>query len=103
MSNISDQLRKTLKILNSQNLANVAYTQFVRTTPVKSGNARKNTILNNTEIKMNYPYGQVLDQGRGFRDGQMRGSEQAPQGMSKPTFEYLRQYIYSKTGIKLKG
>ena len=74
MSKISDRLNKMLTILNSDQLATVAYNEFVNKTPEKTG----------------------------VRDGQMRGSTQAPQGMTKPTIEALRQYVYNKTGIIIK-
>jgi hypothetical protein len=102
---VSDSLNKTLKTLNKTTLANFAYTEFVKNTPVaavKGGNARRKTTLQGTTINANYGYATVLDKGRGFRDGQMRGSEQAPQGMSKPTIEALRRYIYQTSGIILK-
>jgi hypothetical protein len=101
VSNISDKLNKTLQTLNSQSLAQYAYGEFVKNTPVKTGNARSKTTLKGNTIDANYGYANVLDKGRGFRDGQMRGSEQAPQGMTKPTIDALRQYIYQKSGIRL--
>ncbi len=103
MSKIVDRLNTITKTLNSQNLAQHAYKKFVELTPVKTGNARKNTRLTGTTIIADYAYGDVLDKGRGIRDGQMRGSEQAPVGMTKPTIEDLRQYIYAQTGINVKG
>ena len=100
MSKISDKLNQTLKALNSQQLAAYAYQEFVKKTPVRTGNARKNTSLQGTTINANYSYAEVLDKGRGFRDGQMRGSEQAPRGMTQPTIEALRQYIYQRSGLR---
>ena len=75
------------------------YNKFVQTTPiapVKGGNARASTSLQNRTINATYPYAGVLDAGRGFRDGQMRGSTQAPKGMSQPTIDYARQLIMDK-------
>jgi len=69
------------------------YDKFVQTTPVKSGNARASTTRNNRTIDANYQYAAVLDAGRGYRDGQMRGSTQAPQGMSQPTIDFAKQEI----------
>jgi len=77
------------------------YKFFVAETPVRSGNARNNTVLDsNLRIQAQYQYAGVLDAGRGFRDGQMRGSTQAPDGMTKPTTveaqrlvnQYIQQY-----------
>jgi hypothetical protein len=69
------------------------YNEFVKNTPVKSGNARRNTTLTGSKIHADYKYASVLNDGRGFRDGQMRGSEQAPQGMFKPTVEFAKRLI----------
>jgi hypothetical protein len=66
---------------------------FIQQTPIDTGNARANTTLNGDVIDANYPYASVLDAGRGYRDGQMRGSEQAPHGMSEPTIEYAKKIV----------
>ena len=76
----------------------LVYREFVRNTPVAAkngGNARAHTSFNTStaRIEARYPYAEVLDKGRGYRDGQMRGSLQAPQGMSKPTIDYARKLI----------
>jgi hypothetical protein len=67
--------------------------EFLKNTPIATGNARANTSLRGNVIEADYPYAFVLDEGRGFRDGQMRGSEQAPDGMSEPTKEYAKKII----------
>jgi hypothetical protein len=92
-----------LSTLNSNKLAQVAYQEFVKNTPVKTGNAKRQTSLQGNQIIANYNYAEVLDLGRGFRDGQMRGSEQAPQGMTKPTIEAVRLYFQQQTGMKIRG
>jgi hypothetical protein len=69
------------------------YDEFVKLTPRKTGNARSNTTHHSNIINANYAYADVLDQGRGYRDGQMRGSEQAPDGMSRPLREYAKQLL----------
>jgi len=74
------------------------YNFFKSKTPIRSGNARNNTTLgSNMVIQADYPYAGVLDAGRGNRDGQMRGSDQAPDGMTKPTkveaARLVKQYI----------
>jgi hypothetical protein len=72
------------------------YAEYVRNTPVASvrgGNARNNTRYHSNIITADYNYASVLDAGRGFRDGQMRGSEQAPKGMSDPTKIFAQKLI----------
>lgn len=103
MSKISDKLNNTLKVLNSNKLTQVAGQEFINKTPVRTGNARSKTVVQGNQIVTNYGYAEVLDAGRGFRDGQMRGSEQAPQGMTKPAIDALRSYVYATSGIILKG
>jgi hypothetical protein len=96
MADISKRLSEIQKIVNEKNLAKVAFDEFKKNTPVKTGNARRSTTLSGNEILADYPYAGVLDQGRGFRDGQMRGSTQAPRGMTEPTLKFLLDYIKKK-------
>ena len=59
------------------------YIFFKEHTPIRSGRARRSTVLeNNTTIAARYPYAQRLDQG---------ASRQAPDGMSKPTMAFLKK------------
>jgi hypothetical protein len=72
------------------------YAEYVKNTPVapvNGGNARNNTKYHSNIITADYEYASVLDAGRGFRDGQMRGSEQAPKGMSDPTKIFAQKLI----------
>jgi hypothetical protein len=101
-NNIVDRLNKVLDTLNSQNIAKEAYTKFKDVTPVKSGNAKRNTKLNGNQINANYAYANVLDKGRHMTRRGMRGSEQAPQGMTEPTIKHIRDYVKQKLGITLK-
>lgn len=101
-SNIDRRLNRVLQTLNSATLANEAYRKFVDVTPENTGYAKQNTRLAGNEIHADYPYAGVLDEGRSYRDGQMRGSEQAPKGMTEPTLQHLRDYVYQQTGIKIK-
>jgi len=64
-----------------EGLAKQAYTEFVKQTPVRSGNARRRTKLQNNTIVADYPYARRLDEGY---------SQQSPQGMSKPTEEFVK-------------
>lgn len=100
-NNIDRRLNKVLQTLNSNTLANEAFKKFVDITPVDTGNAKRNTRLAGNEINADYPYAGVLDAGRGYRDGQMRGSDQAPKGMSGPTLQHVRDYVFQKTGIRI--
>ena len=62
-----------------------AFRYFVKTTPIRSGNARRNTRLeNDTTIVADYAYSQRLDQGY---------SKQAPNGMVKPTEAEIRKLL----------
>lgn len=70
-----------------------AHKEFVKNTPIKTGNARRRTKLKGNEIQARYPYAEVLDKGRHMTSRGMRGSEQAPQGMSKPTEEFIQKRI----------
>ena len=62
------------------------YDFFVKATPIRSGNARRNTSLNkNTHtIHANYPYAKRLDDG---------WSKQAPDGMIEPTIEHMNKIV----------
>lgn len=79
------------------------YQEFLNITPVKTGNAKSKTKLVNNQIQANYPYAAVLDAGRGYRDGQMRGSTQAPQGMTIPSQKVLAQEVYKYIARNSKG
>jgi hypothetical protein len=72
-------------------LPNEAYQEFVKNTPVRSGNARRNTKLRNDVIEANYQYAEVLDKGRHMTTRGARGSNQAPRGMTKPTEEFVKK------------
>jgi hypothetical protein len=66
---------------------------FQNSTPVKSGNAKANTMLVNNQIQANYPYAEVLDKGRHMTNKGMRGSNQAPKGMSQPAIKTMTSEI----------
>ena len=76
-----------------QMLPKEAYTVFKNETPVKTGNAKRNTKLKGTTITANYGYAEVLDKGRHMTRRGMRGSKQAPQGMTKPTTDYIKKRL----------
>lgn len=88
---ISKMLSKMKKEL--QNVPTEAYQFFVKQTPVKTGNARRNTKLKGKTIQANYQYAEVLDKGRHMTSRGMRGSEQAPDGMTKPTEDFIQKRV----------
>lgn len=58
-----------------------AFKIFVQETPVRKGNARRNTKLKNkNKIVADYAYAQKLDEGY---------SKQSPEGMIAPTEEFI--------------
>ncbi len=61
-----------------------AYEYFVAETPIRSGNARRNTRIRNTTIKADYAYADRLDNG---------WSSQSPDGMTEPTIDYIDRLI----------
>ena len=78
--------------MNDKNITNIAYKAFVKNTPVRSGNARRNTRKSGNAIDANYPYAQRLEEGY---------SRQAPKGMTEPTIEEVRDYVYRTLGIRI--
>lgn len=80
----SNTLKPTLQKMQQKlnKLPDEAYKVFVSETPIRSGNARRNTKLKKSskQIQANYPYAQRLDQG---------WSKQSPDGMVKPTEEFI--------------
>jgi hypothetical protein len=83
------RIRQLKSILSEKNLTEVVYKSFVEHTPVKSGNARRNTTRSSNEVNAAYGYAKKLDQGR---------SKQAPDGMVKPAVQALRAYIAKQLG-----
>lgn len=65
-----------------EQLPRAAYTEWVKTTPIRTGNARRKTKLNQSTIEANYPYAQRLDEGY---------SKQAPKGMSEPVKKFIER------------
>jgi hypothetical protein len=83
---IKDNITSTLQSIEKK-LASIpkeAYTEFLNETPVRSGNARRNTKLEGTKIKARYAYAGKLDQGY---------SKQSPEGMSKPTEDFIKKRL----------
>jgi hypothetical protein len=61
-----------------------AYKEFVKNTPIRTGNARSQTRLRQNVIHADYPYAQPLDNGY---------SSQSPDGMTEPTIKYIRTLV----------
>ena len=93
MSNITDRLKLIKSKLNDRNLAKVAHPEFVKATPIRTGNARTKTDLHANQVSANYPYANLLNEGL---------SKQAPKGMTEPTIEAIRSYIEKELDVKIK-
>jgi hypothetical protein len=65
-------------------LERAAHKEFVNNTPVRSGNARRNTRLDGNKIVADYAYSQRLEEG---------ASKQAPRGMVEPTEQWIQQEV----------
>lgn len=102
MSNITKRLNKVLKTLDDRNIAQRAITIFKEVTPENTGNARRSTKLSSNTIEANYPYAQVLNEGRRNTSRGMRGSKQAPRGMTEPTIQRLRDYVENELGVSMQ-
>ena len=84
----SKEFKKQLKNVNKNvdSIGYSAYKYFKSITPIDKGNARRNTVFRDKthqkEIIADYPYSERLNTGY---------SDQAPQGMVKPTLKYIKQ------------
>ena len=88
---VLDMFEENIKNL-TPSLLDDTYRFFVKATPIRSGNARRNTHLDkqNNTIEADYPYAGRLNTG---------WSKQAPDGMVEPTIEYMKRSV----GKHLKG
>ena len=92
MANVRMDLKIQNKITSSINaiqkkldaLPQEAYKEFVKNTPIRTGNARRNTKLQGDEIQANYNYAQKLNEGY---------SQQSPDGMTTPTEVFLKKRL----------
>ena len=91
-SKIVGRLNTVLRTLDDKNITDVAFKAFVKNTPVKSGNARRSTKKSTNSIDANYAYAQRLEEG---------WSKQAPKGMTEPTIEEVRAYVFRTLGIRI--
>lgn len=81
---VLDSVRRQLEQLPQE-----AFKVFRDTTPIRTGNARRRTRLTGTTIRADYPYAQRLDQG---------WSDQAPEGMTLPTQQWLDRRVQQIRG-----
>jgi hypothetical protein len=81
---ISKRINQLQDKLTGVKLADEAFKVFRANTPIRSGNARRNTNLYQDSIEANYAYAQRLDGGY---------SPQAPRGMTQPTDDYISKWI----------
>lgn len=107
MSNITRRLNKVLDTLDDKQVSQFAYDTFKNVTPIgdpnrwktkykpknyRPGNARRKTTLKGNQIDADYPYAKRLNEGY---------SSQAPDGMTEPTLEAIRKYVFKTLGIKI--
>lgn len=90
-NNLKGQIQKIRNEI--KNLPQEAYKVFKDNTPIKTGYAKKNTKLKKDTITADYSYAKVLDKGRHMTSRGMRGSEQAPNGMSQPTEQFIKKRL----------
>jgi len=85
---VSDRMTPDIKkrAKRLEKLPKDAYGVFKDATPKRSGNAKSKTVLKGNKIDANYSYAQPLDKGR---------SKQAPEGMTKPTVDYIKRQLDS--------
>lgn len=79
---VSDQFKDANRV--PEELRERAYKFFRDRTPIRSGNARRNTKLEDTSIVADYPYAERLDTG---------WSKQAPDGMTEPTTQFIEREL----------
>ena len=95
---MTGQIKKVKKELAA--LPQQAHKEFVSLTPVDTGNARRNTRFKNGDtIEADYPYAEVLDKGRHMTNRGMRGSKQAPKGMTLPWSVWWYKQIRRILGV----
>jgi len=76
-------------------LAVDAHKFFVKETPIRTGNARRNTdLLNNNKIVADYAYAQRLDEG---------WSKQSPEGMTGPTEDHIQNVLIPRALRRING
>jgi hypothetical protein len=89
---IQDKLTSSVSRIQRQldRVPREAFQFFVKETPIRTGNARRNTYLKQAVIYASYPYARRLNTG---------WSRQSPEGMTNPT----RKFIKQRVALILKG
>jgi len=89
MKKLTDRLAYLQKELTAQKLVNAGFPEFVKKTPVLTGNARRRTSKDAKSINADYPYAQRLNEGY---------SPKSREGMVDPTIAAVRVYVSKITG-----
>jgi hypothetical protein len=84
MNNIVSKLNSIKSLLNENKIATEGAKYMQSITPIRSGNARRNTKVNGNLIEANYPYAKRLDEG---------WSKQNQIGLIDPTMKHMEEYI----------
>jgi hypothetical protein len=84
MNNIIKKIREIEILLDENKLATEGAKYMKSITPIRSGNAKRNTNSNGNVIEAKYPYAQRLDEG---------WSKQNQIGLIQPTIEHLEELI----------
>ena len=87
-NNITMRLNNIQENTKPAALARVAYDTFKEYTPIRSGNAKRNTRLKGDTIHADYPYAKRLDEGYSKQKGGV--------GMSEPTLKAIQKYLDEK-------
>lgn len=87
LNSVIKQLKSNKNL--AKDLIDSAGNFFIKQTPIRSGNARRNTEVQITKkrIVADYPYSERLDTG---------WSRQAPDGMVKPTIDFIEKEVQKK-------
>jgi hypothetical protein len=84
MNKIVSKLNSIKSLLNENKIATEGAKYMQSITPIKSGNARRNTKVNGNLIEADYPYAKRLDEG---------WSKQNQIGLIDPTMKHMEEYI----------
>jgi hypothetical protein len=84
MNKIVSKLNSIKSLLNENQIATEGAKYMQSITPIRSGNARRNTKVNGNLIEADYPYAKRLDEG---------WSKQNQIGLIDPTVKHMEEYI----------